>query len=172
MDKVERLFKEFLMAIINTDVEAAMEADMKELKIDGVLESVNYDYPTNELVIAIKTPAYPVEDLPDLAAVQAGQRVTLNLNPWIKKIQDARQGNPKVQFNSLTPEGTDLEKLKGEVEAMGLAAMKPNIEGQRGLAARVAMRAYSRLIREEDPEEADVYWELANYFDKKMEGGA
>lgn len=151
---------------------AAMEVDMaKELKIGGKLESVFYDYSKNELVITMRAPADEgVKDL-TMAVVGTGQHVQLHLNPWIKKIQDARQGNPKVQFNSLTPEGTDLEKLKGEVEAMGLVGMKPHNEGQRGLAARVAMRAYSRLMREEDSEEADVYWELANYFDKKMEGG-
>ncbi len=142
----------------------------KELKIGGKLESVSYDLPHHEMVITIRAPADgTVKDA--MAVARNGQHVQISLNPWIKKIQDARQGAPKVQFNSLTPEGTDLEKLKGEVEAMGLVAMKPNIEGQRGLAARVAMRAYSRLMREEDPEEAEVFWELANYFDKKMEGG-
>lgn len=205
MDKVEYLFKESLMAIINADAETAMEADMgkfdnvgpwhvhpwrdprggvsqetameadmKELKIGGVLESVSYDFPTNEIVITIRTPAEKAA-MEAVGVARNGQKVQLHLNPWVKKIQDAgniiRKGKPKVQFNSLTPEGTDLEKLKGEVEAMGLVALKPHSEGQRGLAARVAMRTYSRLVREEDPEEADVYWELANYFDKKMEGG-
>jgi hypothetical protein len=156
---------------MNADaVLTAMEADMKELKIGGVLESVSYDSPKKELVITIRAPAN--SDVEAVAAVaRNGQRVQVSLNPWVKKIQDARQGNPKVQFNSLTPEGTDLEKLKSEVEAMGLVGLKPHNEGQRGLAARVAMRAYSRLMREEDSEEADVYWELANYFDKKAEGG-
>ncbi|KKN66386.1 hypothetical protein LCGC14_0472080 [marine sediment metagenome] len=152
--------------------ETAMEADMaKEQKIGGKLESVFYDYSKNELVITMRAPADAGMNDLTMDVVGTGQHVQLYLNPWIKKIQDARKGAPKVQFNSLTPEGTNLEKLKGEVEVMGLAAMKPNVEGQRGLAARVAMRAYSRLMREEDSEEAEVFWELANYFDKKMDGG-
>lgn len=143
----------------------------KEQKIGGKLESVFYDYSKNELVITMRAPADAGMNDLTMDVVGTGQHVQLYLNPWIKKIQDARKGAPKVQFNSLTPEGTNLEKLKGEVEVMGLAAMKPNVEGQRGLAARVAMRAYSRLMREEDSEEAEVFWELANYFDKKMDGG-
>lgn len=62
----------------------------------------------------------------------------------------------------------DRDELKLKIETVGVV-LNPKVEGRKGLAARAAMRTYARMIHCVDPEEADIYFGLAQHYDELVE---